>query len=196
MTDTLEIERPWRSPVPEDVLVERRGVRMSDRSRYRRWGVRGPMATDWLVRNSIAIPAEPNMSVVSDGLCAARLSAQEFLFLAVSRDGASRLASLERQAASAPMAGVYDLPRQDMSAWLSLVGEGVAALMRELCAVDLRQHRFPDGTVAQTSIASQNAIAIRRDEAGVYGLDILVDFAGAVGLWGSLSGGLAGHSPN
>ena len=79
-----------------------------------------------------------------------------------------------------------------MSAWLRLAGDSVATFLAELCAVDMRPERFGDGSVAQTSVASQNAVVVRRDDGATYGLDILVDFAGASSLWHSLATGLTG----
>ena len=60
-----------------------------------------------------------------------------------------------------PPAYCHAVPWRDSSAWLRVSGKQAGQLFANLCEVDLLPDRFPNLTLAQTSIARMNSIVIR-----------------------------------
>jgi sarcosine oxidase subunit gamma len=77
----------------------------------------------------------------------------------------------------------FHVPRRDGSLWFRVTGERAPAFFAKLCGVDLRHHRFPDGEVAQTSLARMSGIIIRDDCGPVPAYHIVADSASAAYLW-------------
>ena len=50
-------------------------------------------------------------------------------------------------------------------------------MLAKLCAVDFRTHRFPDFSIAQTSVARLNSIVLRADAGGEPTYHLLADSA-------------------
>ena len=152
-----------------------------------RIGFKGREAPGWLERQGLTLPAAPNLARRHDeGALLARLSAEEHLLLsdlATAGDLCARMMSAWSMDAAD---GVYVLPRSDSHAWLLVTGARTVEMFAKLCAVDLRAHKFADGTVAQTSVARVNAIVIRTDLGDMPGFHLLFDWASADYLWGCL----------
>lgn len=59
-------------------------------------------------------------------------------------------------------------------------------MFAKLCGVDLAAESFPDGTVAQTSVARLSAIVIRNDIGNTVMFSLLAESASAEYLWDCL----------
>lgn len=178
---------PWAGPVTGPGRVEGSHVALTDHSRSLRWGLKGRKAFGWLKANGIEGPEENNRAARQGDLLILRLSPSEALILAPGAGGTDALERLRgRHLAEAPAAS-YDVPRQDMSIWFQLSGAEAPRIMAELCAVDLRPERFSPGSIAQTSVASQNAIVLRDDRDEDIGFDLLTDFASGAYFWNVLA---------
>ena len=59
-------------------------------------------------------------------------------------------------------------------------------MFAKLCGVDLAVQSFPNGSVAQTSVARLSAIVIRHDIGNAVAFSILADSASAEYLWDCL----------
>jgi sarcosine oxidase subunit gamma len=179
---------PWRGPVEDPETVEAPGLRLTDLSRRRRFGVKGRGALAWLGGQGLAVAVENNRSATTEGrILLARLGPGEAVMLAVGDGGGAVLDGLAERLERDRPAGCHAVPRQDMSAWFRLAGPAGPAVLAHLCAVDLRTARFPDGGVAQTSVASQNAVVVRDDRDDGCGFHLLTDFASGAYLWRTLA---------
>lgn len=83
-------------------------------------------------------------------------------------------------------ADAYLMPRASSHAWFRIVGVQAPAFFAKICAIDLRQQKFADLAIAQTSVAKLTAIIVRDDIAGVLGFHVLADSASAEYLWSCL----------
>lgn len=157
-----------------------------DLSAFPRFGLRGPEAAAALQNRGYRLPEAPNRcQAQEDGARIARLSATEYLLLGGLQDKGQRVAATADDW-PADVAGCYPLPRQDSHAWLLLTGEQGGAVMAKLCGVDLSATAFPEGQVAQTSVARVDAIVIRDSLDATPCLHLLVDSASACYLWPAL----------
>ena len=176
----------------ESVLARRMGL--ADLSSLPRGGFKGAGAPEWLREHGVVLPAEPNRTAVQEGgELVAALSWEEHLVLnslptAQERD----LCAVLNDAWSLQDAPrCYQLPRQDSHCWFAISGEHCSAMLAKLCAVDMRFHKFANGSVAQTSLARINAIIIRHDLNTVPLFYILADSASADYLWPCLIDAMA-----
>lgn len=157
-----------------------------DLSALARFGLRGPGAATALGERGYRLPEVPNRCLVQDdGSRLARLSPTEYLLLGGLPDKGRCLAeAVPDWPTDSP--GSYPLPRQDSHAWLALTGEQATAVMAKLCGVDLGVEAFPDGHIAQTSVARVDAIVIRDTLGATPCLHLLVDSAAAGYFWSAL----------
>ncbi len=173
------------------------GCGLADLSPLPRFGIKGRGGPEWLAGQGVAIPETVNTALrQEDGSLAARLSPSEILVLGDLRGG-ERCGALYTSWARARMddpsaARGYALRRDDSHAWFRLTGANAPEVFAKLCAVDLRPHRFPALSVAQTSVARSSAIVIREDlAADVVGYHLLIDSASARYLWDCLIDAMA-----
>jgi sarcosine oxidase, subunit gamma len=164
-------------------------VVLCDLSPLPRTGFKGADTARWLAAQGLVFPDTHNWaSAQADGSLAARLSPGEFLLLG-RLDGAP--CAVERLQAGwsweAEAGMCFPVPRQDSHAWFYFGGPKSAEAMAKLCGVDVRPHRFPAGSIAQTSVARLNAIVIAR--AG--GFYLLADSASAEYFWACLTDAMA-----
>ena len=169
-------------------LARRMGL--ADLSPLSRAGFKGAGAPTWLQGQGIKLPEAPNTAVVQDnGALVTALSWEEHLLLDPlineSLDQGSDFSTVLNNAWSLESAPrCYQLPRQDSHCWFAISGEHCSAMLAKLCAVDMRLHKFANGSVAQTSLARINAIIIRHDlHATVPMFYLLADSASADYLW-------------
>ena len=189
------MDESWAGPVEGAGEVARGGMRLTDLSRRRRSGIKGPGAPAWLVDQGLPTPAENNSCVMAEEkFLLARLSPQDIVLLAVGDGGGKILDNLEACLQRDRPAGCYSSPRQDMSAWFRIIGESASAMMARFCAVDLRPAHFRDGAIAQTCVALQNTIVIRDDQFGGVGFHLLTAFTGAAYLWRTIADHISADS--
>jgi sarcosine oxidase subunit gamma len=137
---------------------------LCDLSTLPRWGVTGRGATGWLEDAGFVVPGSANRAVCQgNGDLLARLSDNEYLMLGrsllVGATGPSRVPDFSDAAADS----VYWLPRQDSHAWFAVSGTRARESLATVCGVDLGEHVFADGAVAQTSVARVSAVLLRAD---------------------------------
>lgn len=150
-----------------------------------RCGFRGPNAAHHLASLGLPVPERPNQTVRSEsGEWVLRLSMKEFWVLGSLQDKGARIASL--QAEPLPE-GVYSLYCQHSHAWMLMTGAHLAEIFAKVCGVDLRSPAFPQGSIAQTSVARVNAIIAYQPLAnGLPAFSILSDSASSEYLWDAL----------
>lgn len=151
-----------------------------DLSVNHRFGVRGPNALAALAAAGLSVPDKPNQCVnSSNGETVLRLSNTECWVLGAMGSGAC-------SADSSAFADCYPVYCQDSHACLLLSGEHLPDIMAKLCGVDLSEHAFPKGAIAQTSVARINAIISHLPDREGTHFVILCDSAAAEYLWGCL----------
>ena len=83
------------------------------------------------------------------------------------------------------------MPRADSHAWFAVTGRQASEMFAKICGIDLRLHKFPDGGIAQTSIAKINGIILRQDQGPLPLFHLLADSASADYLWDCLMDAMA-----
>lgn len=169
---------------------------LTDLSVIARCGFKGAGTMEWLARQGLALPEEPNRALrQDDGRLVARLSASEALILGALEGGEESITALNEAWVAERDAGGraqgYPLPRQDSHAWFRLTGETWPETLAKLCAVDLRPAKFADGAVAQTVAARTTVVIVRDDIADLPAYHLLCDSASAPYLWDCLLDAMA-----
>ena len=130
---------------------------VTDVSCLERYGVKGPLASQWLASREITIPANPNTWTLCDQkTLVLRLGSSEFLI----EDQLGGTACKKLAGDTTRVAGVYMVPRADAAFILS--GSAVLNLFSELCALDLRDKSLCDKDVIMTQIAGISATVLRQ----------------------------------
>jgi sarcosine oxidase subunit gamma len=169
-----------------------RRLGLADLSPVPRTGFKGAGTAEWLAGQGVDVSAESNRAVRQPGgELAARLAPGEVLILGAGEAESEGLtAVLEAAWAANPLPPEtprgFPLPRRDSHAWFLVSGGAAAAMFAKLCGVDLRPEKFPDLSVAQTSVARISAIVIRDDREGTLAYHLLTDSASAEYLWDCL----------
>ncbi len=155
-------------------------VMLADLSALPRSGLKGRDALSWLRGREVRIGGRDNIAYgQEDGSLVARLGPGEVLLLSdLKRRGAVGL-----RPGDGDQARAYGVPRSSGNIWFYLCGVRGSAVFAKLCAIDLRPEKFPEGAVAQTSVARLNGIIIRHDVGKTVGYHLLADFASAAYLW-------------
>ncbi len=159
---------------------------LADLSPVPRGGVKGRRALAWLAEQGWPVPAANNEARSSgDGYLVARLADTEALLLGPPHGDGAALRSLT---AAIPGTGVWSTPRNDSHCWFRLQGDDAVDCLQKLCGIDLREHAFPVGAVAQTSVARLTCIVIRDREQAFH---LLADSASAIWFWDTLLDAMA-----
>lgn len=164
---------------------------LCDMSSLNRVGFRGADIDQWLrEQHEMDMPGINRAIVVEQGLLIVRLSQTEIMILEDMSDVDSDFSKVTDKtgtdALSDKHSEIYYLPRQDSHSCFMVSGKHCAELFAKLCAIDLRVGKFPNMSVAQTSLARANTIIIRRDLANTPGYFILTDSSLAEYLWDCL----------
>ncbi|MFQ5984538.1 MAG: sarcosine oxidase [Alphaproteobacteria bacterium] len=160
---------------------------IADLCALRRSGYKGQRAIEWVRSQGAVVTDENNMTAVqSDGSRIARLADTEVLILGDLFGGGRVADELEDAWGYETGLLAYPIPREDTNFWFAVSGRHAAAMFAKVCGVDLRPHKFPEGGVAQTSLARMNAIIVRHDVGGTLAFDVLADSASAAYVWSSL----------
>ncbi len=171
-----------------DVSSERKQAELSgllDLSVLSRRGFRGTRAMTHLEALQLPVPIKPNLaSTTENGELVLRLSQKEFWVLGSLQDKGASIDTLDQ--CSLPVDNCYPLFCQDSHAWLMMTGVHLPEIMAKVCGVDLREHGFPLGAIAQTSVARINVIVIHHQLKGIPCFSILCDSAAAEYLWDCL----------
>jgi sarcosine oxidase subunit gamma len=163
-----------------------REMGLADLSPLRRGGYKGWTALDWLRGQGAAI-GENNTAVLQpDGSRLARLADSEALILGDLRGGSALLDRVEKVWSLDAAVGAYPVPRADTNFWFAITGRCADQMLAKISGVDMRAGKFPDGSVAQTSVARMSAIIIRHDQGRTLAYDMIADSAAASYMWTSL----------
>ncbi|MFK8019335.1 MAG: sarcosine oxidase [Pseudomonadales bacterium] len=153
---------------PANEVDQAKSLGLCDLTIFPRIGFKGKESTDWLQQFDLNLPSKPNQSIASgNGSFIARLSKEEYCVMSwdsSSVDSRTPVKAMEIAYGEQNPASVYDLPRSDSHCWFALTGSLAAQVLSKACAVDMREGKFSNGTVAQTSLARVNAIVIRHDQ--------------------------------
>ena len=161
---------------------------IADLSALPRTGFKGVGTVEWLTAQGLTIGPDSNRAYPqAGGELAARLAPTE-IFLIDSLAGTGELVDRLNAAWSwgseRPRGLIgYPMPRSESHAWFMVTGKHAAAMFAKICGVDLREDRFAEGAIAQTSVAKMSAIVIRADLGGVAAFHLLADGASALYLW-------------
>ena len=180
---------------PEAEARRARGMGLAELSPLPRTGFKGPGTAEWLKAQGVAVPDESNRAArQEDGALALRLGPGEVMVLGDLAGRSGLPAALERAWNAAPLPPEtspatprgFPVPRAETHAWFLATGQDAPAMFAKLCAVDLRPSGFPDGAIAQTSLARMTGILVRDDRGGVPAYHVLADSASAAYLWACL----------
>jgi len=174
--------------------VQARRLGLVDLSPLPRTGFKGREAIQWLRGQGLTIGDENNRAWVqgqSHGPVVARLADTEALILSDTGAKVGLCARLKRTHGTDKPSRCFHVPRRDGSAWFAVTGEHAGSMFAKLCGVDLRHHKFPTGSVAQTSLARMNVVVIRSDLGETPVFFLIFDSASADFLWGCLKDGMA-----
>ncbi|WP_119462398.1 sarcosine oxidase [Rhodospirillaceae bacterium SYSU D60014] len=171
----------------ESEVAKARRLGLADLSPLPRTGFKGVGTVDWLTAQGLTIGPDSNRAYrQSGGELAARLAPTEVLLLdSLSGDGAliERLNGAWGWSTETPRKPIgYPMPRADSHCWFAVTGEQAPAMFAKICGVDLRPNKFPEGAIAQTSVARINGIVIRQATA-LPSYYLLADSASAEYLW-------------
>jgi sarcosine oxidase, subunit gamma len=168
-----------------------RRMGIADLSALPRSGFKGAGAVEWLQFHGVEIGSESNRGYRQPGGEAALRLAPTEALLVGSLASNSRL--IERLNATwswsdeQPRRSIgYPVPRGESHCWFALTGSHAAGMFYKVCGVDLRPAHFPDGAIAQTSVAKLGGIVLRHDLGAVPAFYLLADSASAHYLWDCL----------
>lgn len=172
---------------PEAETARARDLAVCDLSPLPRTGFKGREAQSWPAAQGLTISPDNNQAVVQDDdALVARLADSEVLILSDLAATSSLCRRLAEAWSPDPDPGVYPVPRQDTNCWFMISGHLGDEMFAKICAIDLRPHKFPNGSIAQTSIARLNGIIIRADVGDCLGYHLLTDSAAAGYMWSCL----------
>ena len=155
---------------------------ISDFSKFRKAGVKGPAAAAWLQRNGIAVPSAVNTwTSLPGGALIGRLGETEFFLEDGGDPGpATKLIPLLDE----PPAGVYPVPREDSC--FALTGSDIHEVLLQVCSVDFESSKA-EGALFMTSMVGVSVLAIPQKLDGVPMMKIWADPTFGPYLWHTLS---------
>ena len=178
-------------PRDEEVAQAKR-MAIADLSPLPRVGFKGREAIAWARNQGVQVTDANNQATAQpDGSLVARLADTEVVILsdaAGNSDLAARLAQAWEQARPPRC---FLVPRRHGSAWFRVTGAHSGEMFAKICGVDMRLDRFPNGTIAQTSMARMTAIGIREDIGATPAFHLVFDSASADYLWACLKDAIA-----
>lgn len=169
-----------------------RALGLADLSPLPRTGFKGKEAIAWLRTQDLEIGDTNNRAYSQpDSSLIARLGDTDALVLGNVFGTDDRCKRLENTWQSTQPARCFQVPRRDASAWFLITGQRASQMFAKICGVDLRLAKFPNGSIAQSSIARMNAIAIRADIDETPAFHLLFDSASADYMWTCLKDAIA-----
>lgn len=181
---------------PEAEAETARCMGLAELSPLPRTGFKGKGTPEWLSAQGVKVPDDSNRAVAqADGALALRLAPNEVLILGDLAGEGGLPAKLNRAWSGEDLPPKtprgFPLPRGETHAWFLATGAQAPAMFAKLCAIDLRPQSFPNGQIAQTSLAKMNGIAVRDDLGEVPAYHVLADSASAAYLWACLIDAMA-----
>lgn len=159
-----------------------RRLAVIDLSPLPRLGIKGADLSRWNHANGYSIGDAPNIGYPQgDGRIACRLSASEVLVLA----NVNAVSVVEVKCIVEDYR-CYTIRRQDSHIWFAVTGQHGAAMFAKICGVDLSAQKFPDLSLAQTSVARVSALILRHNVAENPVYHLFADSSYACYLWDCL----------
>lgn len=180
----------------EAEVAQARSLALVDLSPLPRIGFKGAGTIEWLTAQGLAIGPDSNRAYPQpDGALAARLAPSE-IFLIDGLGGAGALVNRLGQAWSwgseKPRKLIGNpMPRADSHCWFAATGAQAPAMFAKICGIDLREGRFAEGQIAQTSVARISGIVIRIPGLPLPGFHLLADSASGEYLWDCVTDAMA-----
>jgi len=176
----------------DDEVARAAGLGLADLSPLPRAGYKGSGALAWLrAQGVVGLDVDNRATRQPDGAVAVRLAPGEALLLGDMAAESGLCARLDAAWSEDGATSCYPVLRDAASFWFVVTGETAATLFAKLCGVDLRPKQFPEGAVAQTSMARLNTIVLRQDVGAVPAYHLLGDSASAEYFWDCLIDAMA-----
>lgn len=168
-------------------VADARHLALADLSPLPRLGFKGRETIAVLQKRGVVLEAQPNrvFRQPDGGLCLVLAPGEVILLSSLTGDGAVLDALLTGWSLESGER-TYPLLRGDSHAYMLVTGSKAPELFAKICGVDLRQDKFPDLSIAQTSVAKLSAIVARADIGGTLAFHILADSASALYFWDCL----------
>ena len=177
---------------PDDEVARAAGLGLADLSPLPRAGYKGGGALAWLrAHGVVGLDVDNRATRQPDGAIAARLAQSEALLLGDVAAEGGLCSRLDAAWSEDGAPGCYPVRRDAASFWFVVTGAMAATLFAKLCGVDLRPEHFPEGAVAQTSMARLNTVIVRQDVGAVPAYHLLGDSASAEYFWDCLIDAMA-----
>lgn len=164
-----------------------RHLAIADLSPLPRLGFKGRETIAAVAKRGITVEAAPNRAFrqPDGGLCLVLAPGEVILLSPLAGDG-GKLQRLHDEWSLDSGERSYPLLRGDSHAWFVITGTKAPEMFAKICAVDLRLEKFPDLSIAQTSVAKLSAIVTRADIGPTPAFHILADSASALYFFGCL----------
>lgn len=158
-----------------------RHLAITDLSPLPRLGFKGRETIAAMQKRGVTLEPTPNRAFrqPDGGLCLVLAASEVILLSPLGGDG-GRLKELHDGWSLEAGERTYPLLRNDSHAWFAITGAKASDLFAKICGVDLRLSRFPDLSIAQTSVAKLSAIVTRADIGGTPAFHILADSASSL----------------
>ena len=188
------VAEDFGAPDAEAQTARRMGL--ADLSPLPRTGFKGEGTAEWLSAQGVKVPAESNRAArQKGGGLALRLAPGEVMILGDLAGRGGLPAKLDEawngEALPPETPRGFPLPRAETHAWFLATGAQAPAMFAKLCAVDLRPQSFPNGEIAQTSLAKMTGTLVRDDLGDELAFHVLADSASTAYLWACLIDAMA-----
>jgi sarcosine oxidase, subunit gamma len=162
-------------------VEEARHLAITDLSPLPRLGFKGRETIAAMQKRGISVDATPNRAFrqPDGGLCLVLAPGEVILLSPLGGDG-GKLQALHDSWKLDDVERTYPLLRRDSHAWFVISGSKAPEMFAKICGVDLRLAKFPDLSIAQTSVAKLSAIVTRADIGATPAFHILADSASAL----------------
>ena len=176
----------------DEEVAQAKRMGIADLSPLPRVGFKGREAIAWVRSQGVEVADGNNQAATQkDGSLVARLADTEVVVLSDAAAGSDIAARLEQAWEQAKPPRCFLVPRRHSSAWFRVTGEHSSEMFAKICGVDMRLEKFPNGSIAQTSMARMNAIGIRDDIGATPEFHLVFDSASADYLWSCLKDAIA-----
>ncbi|BCM25082.1 sarcosine oxidase subunit gamma [Methyloradius palustris] len=154
---------------------------IADVSHFKRFGVKGAKAAEWLSGQGIALPESNNSWLeTSSATLVMRLGSSEFMIESQAAENLPTLSNSDQFATP----GVYKVPRADAAFIIS--GQQALNLLSELCTLDLVGESLSENKLLMTQIAGISAILLKQSINGKDAYRIWCDGTYGHYLWETL----------
>jgi sarcosine oxidase subunit gamma len=158
-----------------------RHLAITDLSPLPRLGFKGRETIPGMQKRGITVEATPNRCFrQTDGSLCLVLAASEVILLSPLGGDGGKFQDLHDSWRLDDGERTYPMLRRDSQAWLVVTGAKAPEMLAKICGIDFRLNKFPDLSIAQTSVAKISAIVTRADLGSTPAFHILADSASAL----------------